>query len=62
MSGSQSNSDSPFQRFEKVMKALVQVPKKEIERKAAKVRRSRTKNTVSGKTLRLHRYSLRKGL
>jgi hypothetical protein len=39
----QSNSDSPFPRFERVMKALVQVPKKEVERKALQVRGKRTK-------------------
>lgn len=33
---SRSNSDSPFPRFERAMKALVQVPKKEIERKVAR--------------------------
>jgi hypothetical protein len=37
-SDSRSNSDSPFLRFERVMKALVQVPKKEIEQKAARTR------------------------
>ena len=35
---SRSSTDSPFPRFERVMKALIQVPKKEIERKAAKTR------------------------
>ncbi len=38
---SRSSSDSPFPRFERVMKALVQVPKKEVEQKAARERRKR---------------------
>ena len=38
---SRSNSDSPFPRFERVMKALIQVPKKDVERKAARERRKR---------------------
>jgi hypothetical protein len=38
--------DSPFRPFEKVMKALVQVPKKEIERKA-KIRRLRAKRKIA---------------
>jgi hypothetical protein len=33
---SRSSSDSPFPRFERVMKALIQVPKKEVERTARK--------------------------
>lgn len=40
---SQSNSDSPFPRFERVMKALIQVPKKEVERKAARTKAQRKK-------------------
>jgi len=46
---SRSSSDSPFPRFERVMKALIQVPKKEVERKAAQVRRKRSgrKRTAS---------------
>jgi len=40
-SDNQSNSDSPFQRFEKVMRALIQVPKKEVEQMAAKRRQRR---------------------
>jgi hypothetical protein len=42
-SDSRSNSDSPFPRFERVMKALVQVPKKEVEQKAARAREHRRK-------------------
>ena len=38
---SQPNSDSPFPRFERVMKAFVQVPKKEVEERAAQERRKR---------------------
>lgn len=38
---SRSSSDSPFPRFERVMKALVQVPKKDVERKAAVEHRKR---------------------
>jgi len=44
---SRSNSDSPFPRFERVMKALIQVPKKEVERKAVSVRRKREKRKSS---------------
>jgi site-specific recombinase len=44
---SRSNSDSPFRRFERVMKALVQVPKKEVEQKTAQVRRKRSKRKKS---------------
>jgi hypothetical protein len=39
----QSNSDSPFPRFERVLKALIQVPKKVVEQKAARARRNRDK-------------------
>ncbi len=44
----QPSSLSPFQRFEKVMKALVQVPKKAIEEKAAEIRRKRRKRKDTG--------------
>jgi len=40
-SDNRSNSDSPFQRFERVMRALVQVPKKEVEQIAARRRQRR---------------------
>jgi hypothetical protein len=40
-SDSRSSSGSPFQRFEKVMRALVQVPKKEVEKQAETIRRKR---------------------
>lgn len=42
-SDSRSSSDSPFPRFERVMKALIQVPKKEIERKAVQAQKKRAK-------------------
>jgi hypothetical protein len=47
-SDSRSNSDSPFPRFERVLKALVQVPKKEVAHKAAKShqRRARKRKTA----------------
>jgi hypothetical protein len=35
------SSHSSFQRFEKVMKALIAVPKKEVDEKATEVRRAR---------------------
>jgi hypothetical protein len=35
------SSHSSFQRFEKVMKALMAVPKKEMDEKAAEMRRKR---------------------
>lgn len=38
-----SSSLSPFQRFEKLGKALFGVPKKEVAAKAAEHRRKRTK-------------------
>jgi hypothetical protein len=38
----QSSSLSPFQRFEKLAKALFGVPKKAIEEKAAEFRQKRT--------------------
>jgi hypothetical protein len=34
MKTSQNSSDSPFQRFAKLAKALVAVPKKEVDEKA----------------------------
>ncbi|MGH8013444.1 MAG: hypothetical protein ACREQ4_13190 [Candidatus Binataceae bacterium] len=37
----QSSSLSPFQRFEKLAKALFAVPKKEIEPKVPRTRRKR---------------------
>jgi hypothetical protein len=40
---SRSSSDSRFDRFERVMKALIQVPKKEIERRAGQAQRKRAK-------------------
>jgi hypothetical protein len=42
-SDSRSNSDSPFPRFERVMKALIQVPKKEIEKMATREHRKRSR-------------------
>jgi hypothetical protein len=35
------SSHSSFQRFEKVMKALIAVPKKEVDEKATEIRRKR---------------------
>jgi len=43
MKASQHSSDSPFQRFAKLAKALVAVPKKELDEKAAEWRRKREK-------------------
>ncbi|MGB3549655.1 MAG: hypothetical protein WA993_03120 [Candidatus Binatus sp.] len=48
-SDSRSSSDSPFPRFERVMKALVQVPKKKIERKAARTRARGAQNKKRSK-------------
>jgi hypothetical protein len=39
----QDSSDSPFQRFAKLAKALVAVPKKEADEKAAEWKRNRQK-------------------
>jgi hypothetical protein len=39
----QHSSDSPFQRFQKLAKALFAVPKKEADEKAAEDRRKREK-------------------
>jgi hypothetical protein len=47
---SRSSSDSPFPRFERVMKALVQVPKKEVERKAAQISDKRAKRKQPKRT------------
>jgi len=46
----QPSSLSPFERFEKVMKALVQVPKKAIQEKTAEIRRKRPKQAPSNKS------------
>ena len=46
----QPSSLSPFQRFEKLAKALFAVPKKAIEEKAADVRRKRAKRKLSKRT------------
>jgi hypothetical protein len=43
MKTSQNSSDSPFRRFAKLAKALVAVPKKEADEKAAEWRRNRPK-------------------
>jgi hypothetical protein len=47
---SRSNSDSPFPRFERVLKALIQVPKKEVERKAQRIHRKRSGPKQAQKT------------
>jgi hypothetical protein len=39
----QNNSDSPFQRFVKLAKALAAVSKKELDEKAAEWQRNREK-------------------
>jgi hypothetical protein len=39
----QNSSDSPFQRFAKLAKALAAVPKKELDEKAAEWKRKREK-------------------
>ncbi len=39
----QDSSDSPFQRFQKLAKALFAVPKKEVDEKAIEYRRKREK-------------------
>jgi hypothetical protein len=41
------SSHSSFQRFERVMKALIAVPKKEVDAKIADVRRKRVKQKSS---------------
>jgi hypothetical protein len=46
----QPSSHSSFQRFEKVMKALIAVPKKEAEESASEVRRKRLKGKPSKRT------------
>jgi hypothetical protein len=43
------SSRSSFQRFEKVMKALIAVPKKEVEETPAEVEGGRTKRRLSKK-------------
>jgi hypothetical protein len=44
---SNDSSDSPFQRFAKLAKALVAVPKKEADEKAAEWRRKRDEKRKS---------------
>jgi hypothetical protein len=46
----QPSTLSPFQRFEKLAKALFAVPKKTIEEKAAEIRDKRTKRKPSKET------------
>jgi hypothetical protein len=46
----QPSSHSSFPRFEKVLKALIAVPKKDVDAKAADVRRKRMKQKASTKT------------
>jgi hypothetical protein len=45
----QPSSHSSFPRFERVLKALIAVPKKELDEKAAEVRRGRGKQKLSKK-------------
>jgi hypothetical protein len=47
MTKSNDSSDSPFQRFAKLAKALVSVPKKEADEKTAEWRRKREKRKAS---------------
>jgi hypothetical protein len=45
----QHSPDSPFQRFQKLAKALFAVPKKEADEKATDYRRNRRKRPSSKK-------------
>jgi hypothetical protein len=46
----QPSSHSSFPRFEKVLKALIAVPKKEVDKEAAKVRRKRAAKKAAKRT------------